>query len=170
MFHKNKEWKDFEYFDANWEKRVRLMASFISPGKSIMDLGCGKMYLKKYLNGNIYIPVDYKARDEQTIVADFNKKEFPSISSDISFISGCLEYISDYSWFLRQVCSHSREVIISYCTTDAFPDLKQRKQNNWVNNLSHAEIVQTFADEGFESVNVVSYANGDEIFIFKKNE
>lgn len=163
-----KKWKDVEYFDEKWEARVSKMAPYILSSESVMDLGCGKMTLKKYLSDNKYFPVDYIKRDADTIVCDFNKHEFPEINSDICFISGCLEYIHDYKWFIDQIGLHSKKVILSYCTTDEFPNIRMRKRNAWINHLSKEEIVGLFKNKSFE-LKALDYSyNKDQIFIFEK--
>jgi len=134
-----------------------------------MDLGCGKMYLRNFLKNNYYIPVDYTKRDDDTIICDFNKKEFPDINADICFISGCLEYIEEYSWFINKVCNNSNRVILSYCTTDEFPDLVLRKSYSWVNHLSEQTIRLLFDKNSFGLIKTDKSHNKDQIFIFEKS-
>ena len=43
-----KSWKDFEYFDIKWKKRIQLMAALIDKETTILDLGCGKMWLRVF--------------------------------------------------------------------------------------------------------------------------
>ena len=73
------------------------MAAFIPPGTlSVMDLGCGKMWLKEMLpSGYKYYGIDYTDRGKDSYVFDLNKYAFPAFNCDIIFISGCLEYIYD---------------------------------------------------------------------------
>ena len=120
-FYKTNEWKKIEYFDESWKKRIFQMSKYITPSDSIVDYGCGKMWLKEYLQtSNIYSGVDYQKRDEETIVCDFNKKEFPNKNSTVAFVSGCLEYVEDPKWFLNNIASYHNKCIISYCCMDNF--------------------------------------------------
>jgi hypothetical protein len=145
-----KSWKDVEYFDESWKIRIETMSQFIDQNDSIIDLGCGKMWLKEFLHtSNIYIPVDYVDRGDRTIICDFNKYEFPKNIVDVSFISGCLEYINDYTWFLNNVCSQCNRCILSYCIFEKYPNLKNRKKSHWVNNLKEKDIIALFSDNGF---------------------
>lgn len=169
QYYTPKPWVDIEYFDSKWEKRIAQMASFITPESSIMDLGCGTMLLKLYLKENSYYPVDYKKRDEKTIICDFNKHEFPALTADVAFISGCLEYIIDYKWFIKEVCAHSEKVILSYCTTNEFPTIIERINNNWCNHLSNEEIINLFERHNFILHSSAYAPNKDQIFIFMKS-
>lgn len=145
LFYKSKEWKSIEYFDDSWKKRIFQMSRYIRTEDSIVDYGCGKMWLKEYLSkSNTYIGVDYQKRDDATIVCDFNKKEFPNLNSTVAFVSGCLEYVEDPKWFLNKIAEHHEKCIISYCCTDQFEDYKQRKDLGWKNHLSKRELINLF--------------------------
>jgi hypothetical protein len=167
FFVKRKSWEQVEYFDPAWEDRIRQMAGYIKEGESVMDLGCGKMLLKNYLKTNKYIPVDYTSRGEDTIIVDFNKKEFPGFYVDICFVSGTLEYVKDYKWFIEKTCKHSKKVILSYCTTDNFPDRKTRITNSWVNHLSEQTLIGLFMKEKFELSGKTETKTRNQIFIFE---
>ena len=165
---KEKDWQDIEHFDYNWESRVAQMAAYIIEGKSVLDLGCGKMFLKKYLSGNPYFPVDYKKRGEGCIVNDFNKHQFPEIAADISFISGCLEYIKDYKWFISCACRKSERIILSYCTTDEFPEMAERKSLAWVNHLSSSAVINFFKENHFKLLTSELTKSNNSIFVFDR--
>ncbi len=66
-------WQQIEYFNPDWKGRIGKMASHIAPGESVVDLGCGQMWLKEFLSASSrYTGVDYTQRGADTIVADFN--------------------------------------------------------------------------------------------------
>jgi hypothetical protein len=142
----SKSWKDIEYFDEEWKCRISTMARFIKKEKSIIDFGCGKQWLKEFLpiTCTHYFPVDYKQRSDDTIVCDFNKKEFPDFKADLGFVSGCLEYVEDYAWFIRKISTCCCSVIISYCSTGKFPEIRVRRELAWVNDLSKNELIDQF--------------------------
>lgn len=163
-----KEWEEFEYFDSKWENRVKKLSAYILPNESIMDLGCGQMTLKKYITSNSYIPVDYTKRDEKTIVCDFNKKEFPQIKADVIFISGCLEYIYDYEWFIGKACQYSQKILLSYCCIEDFPILAERKKNNWKNHLSYEYVILLLKENNFSLTESTKLESNDRIMVFSK--
>jgi hypothetical protein len=164
-----KKWEAIEYFDPQWKERIQKMAAYIEPNASIMDLGCGKMWLKEYIKStNKYIGVDYIKRDENTIVCDLNKKEFPSQNVDFIFISGCMEYVKDTEWLAKKVAQYSNNAIVSYCSTDHFGHLETRKTNAWVNNLSRDQVVDLYIKNGFFLKDECLTASKNSIFFFKK--
>lgn len=163
-----KEWKNIEYFDKAWKKRLELMSKYLSKGKVVTDLGCGEMWLKEYLNENIYFPVDYKKRNSDTIICDFNKKQFPSNESDIAFISGCLEYIEDVAWFVEKIAQKNSECILSYCSLDYFPNRQNRLNLAWKNHYTRENIINIFQDNSFKLISEKITESKNHIFYFKK--
>jgi len=166
---KIKSWKDVEYFDTIWKVRIETMSQFIYPTAVVMDLGCGKMWLREYLHyTNIYIPVDYLKRDQNTMVCDFNNYEFPTQVVDISFISGCLEYINDHSWFVKNVCLQSNRCIISYCILEKFPNITNRKKAHWVNNLSEKDLINLFSKNEYTLSHQIISQTENNIYCFDR--
>jgi len=163
-------WKNLEYFDENWKIRIHEMASLIEDERVILDLGCGKMWLRDELpKDKIYIGCDYKKRSEDTIVCDFNKGQFPQLSVDLCFASGVLEYIEDINWFIKNVKLSSQSMIISYCTTDLNPNLKTRKLNGWVNHLSSEELLEIISSEGYILYKKLDPVLGNEMMKFVRS-
>lgn len=169
FFKKEKEWKDIEYFHEEWKGRIAFMAKFLTQGSSIMDMGCGKMWLKDYIPANCqYYGVDYCKRSTETTVADFNKREFPSRHADTLFISGCLEYMRDPEWFLSKVCQQSKKkIILSYCILETHFDIRERKKIFWKNHLSGDFIKQYVEASGFLLTHKDVY-DSNTIFVFDK--
>ena len=163
------EWTDIERFDVKWKGRIKEMAHFIPKRPvTVVDLGCGPMWLEEMLSPTItYLPVDFRSRGDKTLIMDFNKKEFPDFQYEVSFVSGCLEYIQDYRWFIHKICEQSQMCILSYCVLENYPNLKERKKNAWVNHLTESEIISIFTRAGFQLVHLKR--NDNQIFVFKKN-
>ena len=140
-----KWWGDLEgklgYDRPEWRKRMVALSLFISDAdKSVMDLGAGNLQLQRLLNEDVhYLPVDYKQTSVDTIVCDFNKKEFPAQKVDVIFAAGILEYIEDPAWFLKEISTHCRKLILSYKGRE-----KYDKQP-----LYTAEIITMLNDLGF---------------------
>jgi hypothetical protein len=150
---KKKSWKEIEYFNPQWKERIIRMHEHIKDANSIVDYGCGEMWLKEFLGENVkYIGVDYTQRQEHTVICDFNKSEFPSIKTDAAFISGCLEYIEDYEWFIKNVCAYHNKCVISYCILDKFPDSEFRKARTWVNHLTEEDLISLFNKNSFKLI------------------
>lgn len=162
-------WKDNEYFDPIWKERIKKMSAYLGKEDKVVDLGCGMMWLKEYLDSsNVYVPVDYKKRDNQTLVCDFNKAEFPNEDADIYFVSGCMEYVEDYKWFVEKISEHTKRCVISYCTLDKYDDYNLRKSLMWKNHLKEEDVIKLFSDFGFsmKDINITDLNN--HVFYFVK--
>lgn len=162
-------WKTIEYFDPNWKKRITAMAQYVPAGSSVMDLGCGPMWLKEERPDLIYTGVDYTYRDADNIVADFNKKQFPNRKCDVAFISGCLEYIESPEWLITQVALVADRCVLSYCVIDIHNDLISRRREGWVNDLSRIDIENLFLSKGFSLSEQLEHDN-NVIFVFDRME
>src|SRR5262245_38486113 len=92
-------WSDIESLELAWDQRAEVAAGFVPAGSRVLDIGCGRMALSRFLpNGCIYQPCDLVARDNRTIVCDLNAGQFPSAQaggSDVIVMLGLLEYIVD---------------------------------------------------------------------------
>jgi hypothetical protein len=167
---RQKSWEKVEYFEECWKMRIEEMARFIAPGESVVDLGCGQMWLKPLLKENEYHPVDYKQRDASVTVANFNSYEYPHFETDVAFVSGALEYVEDHQWFVRQIRLHSKRCILSYCTTENFPDLKLRKSKAWKNHLSRSEVLELFLANGMYVETESTVVPQNPVFVFARND
>lgn len=165
----NKTWEQDEYFDPIWKERIRHMSVYIQPTDSVVDLGCGMMWLRDFLKTtNIYFPVDYKKRDSSTIICNFNKEEFPAIQADIYFMSGCLEYIDNPNEFIKNISNYTNKCIVSYCSVELFSDLEVRKNLMWKNHLSNKELISLFEKHLFKLEDYQTTETNNQIFFFCK--
>jgi Methyltransferase domain len=162
-----KNWSTLEHFDPTWAKRIEAMAAHVPVGSTVMDLGCGPMWLKQVRPDLIYTGVDYTFRGDGCVVADFNQKQFPNKSSDIVFVSGCLEYIEDPEWFVAQATRMSNRCVISYCVVELNPNLVARRRAGWVNDFSKAQIERLFREQGFSLAAQDEYSR-NLIFVFDR--
>jgi hypothetical protein len=163
-----KSWRDIEYFDPSWKRRIKEMAAYIPLGSSVLDLGCGKMWLRQYIPTSPYYPVDYKDRGPGTLVCDFNLGQFPVQNTDVAFASGALEYVGDLHWFISCISKYCNQCVISYCVLEDYPDLLFRRKQAWLNNYSRKEIIQLFIDAGFRLDAENQNINKNRIFYFVK--
>ena len=161
-------WKNNEYFDDAWKRRIKALASLIEGERVILDLGCGKMWLKEMLPKDVkYIGCDYIERGPGTFICDFNKNEFPPVKADVCFVSGVLEYVENTDWFLDKIRGCCDSLIISYCTTDLHPDIKVRRALNWVNDFSFEELKKTIEAKGFVFCKMGIRTDNNELMKFK---
>lgn len=168
---KKNQWKAIEGFPANWEGRTQLMTSMLDNSIDfVIDIGCGEGKLKKYIGDRIqYYGVDYRKRNKETIVADFNKGEFPVIIHEgkgCYFCSGCLEYVLDVNWFMDKLCD-GKDIVLSYCVIEHNRSMKKRKKLAWENHLTTYEIVTKMNRRNY-LCKQVDYYNSQVIFKFSK--
>lgn len=136
------------YEQYDWRKRIVAMASFVNDeDKSVMDLGAGKMHLKRLLNDGVkYYPVDYKKNAADTVVCDFNKYEFPDIFVDVIVAAGILEYIEDPFWFMDKMTARCSKIIISYKGKEKFSH-SELYTNEIIKYLNSKNFIMTGRDE-----------------------
>ncbi len=148
-----REWQEVEFFDNRWKERIQAMARFIAPGQAVLDLGCGPMWVRNFLPpGCDYVPCDYIDRGPGTIVCDFNQGQFPDTKADVTFVSGCLEYVEAVDWFVGRLATAAPRCIIAYCIVTTDSSLVRRKKNAWKNHLTEEELMAVFARHGMRCV------------------
>jgi len=144
-------WGNPDNLHATWSYRSERAASYVKAGATILDVGCGKMMIEKMLPaGCRYIPSDLVARDERTIVCDFNKGEYPPYdgASHISVL-GVMEYLNDTDAFWRWLSISRARIIFSYVPLNpAFPS-DRRRAMGWINDFSGSDIIQLANRAGY---------------------
>lgn len=144
-------WSNPNSLQPNWDARAELAAQFIPGGTRVLDLGCGKMALERFLPyGCRYRGCDLVARNAQTIICDFNKGQFPTEAAgdaDIIVMLGVLEYILDADAFFAHLRSSNRDVVLSYCATDL--SSVDRASLGWITHFSFLDLAQLFDRHGF---------------------
>ena len=153
-------WNDLETA-ANWDtmkKRVYYLSEWIDKTiKSIADYGAGKMYMKECIDSDVsYFPIDYIRRTDETIVCDFNRGEFPKLQTDVALCLGIFEVLNSAETLMQHVCENTdKDIIVSYPTTDKFPDIEGRRTSAYLNDLTEAMILSTMDNHGFKLLNQV---------------
>lgn len=149
---------------VSWEKRYELVAKLIPAKAKILDLGGGDGKLQKHLPSTvIYKCVDISKSHESTVVADFNKNEYPFFREvPFTFVTclGILEYLDNISTFLDHIRRYSSKVIITYNSLIRPPQVFK----NW---LSHIEVQRLLNNSGWEIEEIVT--NGPEKIYVCKN-
>lgn len=145
-------WADPGGFEQAPDERAAFAAQFIPAGARVLELGCGRMALRRQLpHGCSYQGCDLIARDEDTIVCDFNAGEFPTqaaAEADVIVMLGLLETVVDVESFFTHLRFCKRDVILSYCATDLTGKC-DRAALGWVNSFSFFELARLFDRFGF---------------------
>ena len=146
------------------------MASLIPENaKTVLDVGCGKMWLREFLNENIaYYGMDYVKRNDDTIVCNLNNREFTDMKFDAVLCSGVIEYIHEenLSWFFEKIHETAPVLIVSYNTRDNVPSVYVRKMNFWKNHMYREEFISLVKSSGFRLDASSEKVSGNEIFRF----
>jgi hypothetical protein len=145
-------WSDPASLEAAWDARAQFAAQFIPAGARVLDLGCGRMSLRRFLPfGCNYQGCDLVARDAETVVCNFNAGEFPTdaaADADIITMLGVLEYITDVDGFFTHLKSTGRDVVFSYCATDLTVGL-DRAAHGWINHFSFEDLAKLIDRHGY---------------------
>lgn len=168
-------WKDYDdsidFQSDRWTERAKTAVGMLQQEyDSVIDMGAGALTIKKYLKPDTaYFPVDYCKRFEEVIVCDFEKEEYPNITSDVVFALGILEYISNADLFVEKICNMSNTVIISYNVIEKKGNFHMRQRNGWVNHFKTIDIISLFRHNGFSLTDERLYGGMSVVYKFEKN-
>jgi hypothetical protein len=142
-------WSVLEMAEAQpWSERAARAAAFLANCSAVADLGCGPMQLRSHLKPETrYVPIDVVARDQNTVVVDFNRQTLPALEVDGYAALGLLEYLFDVPNFLRQL---SGILVASYNPVDLTSE--NRLAHAWVNAYSTVALESIFTDVGLQIV------------------
>jgi 2-polyprenyl-3-methyl-5-hydroxy-6-metoxy-1,4-benzoquinol methylase len=95
--------------------RLKLAASLVQPGSSVLDVGCGSMRLKDYLPpGCTYTPADvFAERHPEIVRVNLNRGEFPGGSFDVITLISVLGAVNDPQSVLSAAREHGRRLIVT---------------------------------------------------------
>jgi hypothetical protein len=149
------EWQhfmdDIYNFDINIHLIGELSRCIDINDKSVVDLGAGAMNLRRFIPpDSLYYPVDYKRRCDQTIVCDFNKREFPNINADVYVLCAMLYYVDDPIWLLEKSAEFaSRKIIIALNNKSLAEYPEAMHAEGYKNYIFFNEIASTLKKYGF---------------------
>lgn len=133
-----------------WNGRAALAARYLSAETGVADMGCGVMGLKAHLREEqAYFPVDVVARDERTVVCDFNRQPPPQLPASAAACLGLIEYLLRPDDFLAALGQHYASLTMSYCVTDAPSALPNRRAHAWVNDFDTPTLERMIARTGW---------------------
>lgn len=142
-------WSDPSALETSWTARAEIAAGFIPRGARVLDLGCGAMALERFLpEGCVYIPCDLVARDDRTIVCDFNGGEFPDdVACDVVVALGVLEYLTDVPGFLKRMRALDAPTVLTYNLGGEGP--ADRAALGWINAYRRPDLPGLLTGAGF---------------------
>ena len=147
-----------------WDERTQLIASMIPNGARVIEFGCGRRQLEKFLPGECtYVPSDLVERGPGTIVCDLNTRPLPDLGHltlQVAVFGGVLEYVRDVESVIQWV----REMGVQTCVAsfDAVPaglgpfgrlwERQRRLKNGYMNNLTEETLLRCFDDARMQCV------------------
>jgi hypothetical protein len=140
-------WSNVDALEPAWDRRAQLAAEFIPAGARVLDLGCGRMALKRFLPVDCgYQPCDLVSRGDGTVVCDFNAGEFPHAAAkqaDVIVMLGTIEYIVDVDGFFAHLTRTKCDLVLSYCAVE-FTRHLDRASLGWINHFGIEELAALF--------------------------
>lgn len=110
-----------------WAKRTQEIAKILPDRAKVIDLGGGFCCLEKYIKNGEYISIDLKPWTDKTLVADFNRGQFPPLSERQFIIcQGLFEYIKNPEKFLKRIKKYGKIMILTYLLAGTY-DIGERK-------------------------------------------
>ena len=133
----------------SWDGRNRVIAGFIHPGSSVLDLGCGPQTLKGHLKpGCRYLPSDVIKSSPDVVLCDLNAGIYPAVETRFDYVvcSGLFEYMRHPKEFLQRIPLLGQKVILSYSPLLPGDSKLQRLGNEWgwVNHFTTEELETLF--------------------------
>lgn len=137
-----------------WEGRAAIAREYLGKASSVVDIGCGKMTLKRLLPAAVrYQGVDIAPRDETTVVLDLNAERLPDMDFDAANVLGVLEYIDDPDAFFERLEQFGLLVFSYNCKSikDVLTKLGLLKSTpkGWRNRLTKGETIALIERHGF---------------------
>lgn len=154
-----------------WDRRNEIIAGFIPPESSVLDLGAGAQTMRTHLHPSCeYQPCDLVKSSPEVILCDFNAGQYPPSSLRFSHVicSGVLEYMREPSVFMKNISICGDNLLLSYNPLHQGVSLVQRMKNHWCNHLQQSELEDLFRDSGLDSVLLHISENGELIYHLKR--
>jgi len=164
----NKEIAKEYPWNTKWDRRSKILSMAIPEGISVIDLGGGMGTLDKYLKNCAYKSIDLKKWTDETVVADFNKGEFPDIDNatfQMIVCQGVIEYITDPELFLIKIKKYGRNLLITYRQVRA-----DENKHLYKNNLNNDEFMEMLRLAGWDILFSRTIASSQKLFYCSKKD
>ncbi len=143
-------WGNHEHYSTSWEERNRVAAAIISSGSSVLDLGCGRMSLRRFLpSGCRYFAADLPKWSAEVIRVDLEALEFPNGRYDYVVILGVLEYLTNPAAVIAAAADHTGKLIAGYSHPGPQSTLSQRRNALLINDFNEDDLRIVFRTAGW---------------------
>ncbi len=127
---------------SGWDERNRMIAGYVPPRASVLDLGAGAQTLRDHLPPDCtYQPCDI-VPGPGVLACDLDAGRWPDTGQryDLAVCSGVLEYLHDAPAALAGIDAVARRAIVSYSDRRTGQRLATRVAQGWASHLSLAEL------------------------------
>ncbi|MBN9657090.1 MAG: hypothetical protein J0H49_02875 [Acidobacteria bacterium] len=153
-------WGNREHYSSSWEGRNRAAAALIPPGATVLDLGCGRMSLRRFLpSGCQYFPADLPKWSAEVIRVDLDAGEFPPGRYDYVVLLGVLEYLTNPAAVVAAAADHTRTLIAGYSHPGPQSVISQRRNALWINDFYVDDLRALFRSTGWTIRSLQVYKN-----------
>jgi len=182
-------WRHIEWNDTKMNKdsldsaenseyvlsKLKLISDLIDFSKisTVVDICAANGRIKEFLPERVrYIPVDYIAYSEETILCDLTKKEFPNIcvppENTCILLSSALPYAPDWRWLLQKVSENCNTLICAHYDFVRMNREYRRTHFNNNNAVFNHQIILEMQKLGFLLTEAYDYRLRNVIMKFEK--
>ena len=137
-------WANWAALEPGSVERAEAAAPFVPPGAHLLDLGAGRMELRRRMPlGARYLPADLVAWSADCQTVDLNYGPFPAEHYEVIAALGLLEYLQDPAALIAAARSAAYRLLVTYPVADSRLPILARRGYGWMNDFDMA---------GFESM------------------
>lgn len=144
----------YELNPALWNPSRKFAISKLIPDcTSLIDLGCRKeKSVKTIIPAHIkYYPADFKKHDDEVIVCDFNKGEFPNLKTDVCLCVLTAEFVELLPQFLANMCNAAQKQILMWCRpADKERNTNYRWSHPFLTDFTEEFLIKTMEQNNFK--------------------
>lgn len=140
-------WESVTKETHKWDRRNKIIASFIPEGSSVLDVGAGAQTLRDHLSNHRYVPCDV-VRNPETLYCDLNRKIYPPVTEKFDYVicSGVVEYLKKPAEEIFELSGFGKYLIISYACyhSNGIKEIGNRIASGWKNHITQKQLEEVF--------------------------
>ncbi|HEY2892490.1 MAG TPA: FkbM family methyltransferase [Dongiaceae bacterium] len=148
-------WSNWQALEPGSVERAKAAAAFVPPGAHLLDLGAGRMELRRRMPlGARYQPADLVAWSADCQTVDLNYGPFPAGHYpgghyEVIAALGLLEYLQDPAALIAAARSAAYRLIVTYPIGDSQLPVLARRGYGWMNDIDLAGFESMLATAGW---------------------
>ncbi len=148
-------WSNWQALEPGSVERAEAAAAFVPPGANLLDLGAGRMELRRRMPlGARYQPADLVAWSADCQTVDLNYGPFPAGHYpgghyEVITALGLLEYLQDPAALIAAARSAAYRLIVTYPVSQSQLPVLARRGYGWMNDIDLAGFESMLANAGW---------------------